>query len=222
MEPGTPLNRESIVEAALAVTRSDGLDAVTMRALGNRLGVTAMALYRHVEGREELIRLTVDRIGSLTRLNLPTDASWQDRVRSWAFKQREVFRLHPGVAGWLMDNGPAGPQAYRVLDLLASALTDAGLDDARAARASALIMSWTFSRAAIEDNARARRRTQQPERTQAFLKGLETVSPDAYPSAARIGPELFTLTMREIFETGLDWIIAGIEKPDSTDPGQDE
>lgn len=210
MEPSTPLSRDSIVETALRITRSEGLDAVTMRALGKRLGVTPMALYRHIGDRDELIRLTVDRIGALVRLDTGPEAGWEERVRTWALAQHDVLRRHPGVAAWLMDNGPAGGEAYRLLDLLAAALAEAGFDDGRIARGSVLVMSWTFSRVAIEDNADERRRARRPRRSRAFIDGLGSVDPSEHPTAARIGPEVFSLSMNEIFETGLDWIIAGL------------
>ena len=71
-------------------------------------------------------------------------------------------------------------------------------------------MSWTFSRVAIEDNADARRRTKRRNRARAFVAGLSEVDPAQYPTAARIGPEFFTLSMQEIFDLGLDSIIAGL------------
>ncbi|GAA2107119.1 TetR/AcrR family transcriptional regulator [Streptomyces synnematoformans] len=207
----TPLSRESIVDAAMDIARAEGLAGVTMRALAARLDVTPMALYRYIGDRGELTRLVADRVGALVRpAAAPHDANWEESVRAWATAQRSVLRRYPGLAAWLMDNGPAGPQAYRLLELLAAALAGAGFDDARVARGSALIMSWTFSRIAIEDNADARRNARRPNRAQAFVTGLDTIDVSVYPTAARVGAEFFTLSMEEIFATGLDSIIAGL------------
>ncbi|QSB16657.1 TetR/AcrR family transcriptional regulator C-terminal domain-containing protein [Natronosporangium hydrolyticum] len=208
----TTLSRGSIVEAAVDITRTEGLAAVTMRAVATRFTVTPMALYRYVADRDELIRLTADRIGALIR---PAPAaSWQDQVRAWAHAQRSVLRAHPGLAAWLMDNGPAGPEAYRLLESLARAFADAGLDDAHVVRGTAQVMSWTFSRVAIEDAADARHRAGRPGRTRAFLAGLDQIDPNSHPTAARIGPALFTLPMSELFESGLDSIIASLAAAD--------
>ncbi|MGO2360115.1 MAG: TetR/AcrR family transcriptional regulator, partial [Brachybacterium tyrofermentans] len=166
------LSRDDIVEVALDVTRTDGLRAVTMRAIASRFDVTPMALYRHVADREELVRLVADRIGSLVHPEAPSGAPWEQLARAWAVAQRGTLRQHPGVAEWLMANGPAGAEAYRLLELLASALCAGGFDDARVARGAAQIMSWTFSRVAIEDNADARRRTKRRNRARAFVAGL--------------------------------------------------
>lgn len=204
------LTRDGVVDAALAITRSEGLAGLTMRAVAARFGVTPMALYRHVADRDELVRLVADRVGALVRLATPPDATWEDRARAWASTQRDVLRRYPGVAAWLIDNGPAGPEAYRLLELLTATLADAGFDDARVARGTALIMSWTFTRIAIEDNAEARGDIRRPSRARAFVSGLAVIDPAAHPTATRIGPEFFTLPMRDIFDTGVDWIISGL------------
>lgn len=204
------LSRDGIIEAALDITRTDGLWAVTMRAIAARFDVTPMALYRHVADREELVRLVADHIGSLVRPEAPPEATWEQQARAWAIAQRGTLRQYPGLAEWLMANGPTGSEAYRLLELLASALVAGGFDDARVARGAAQIMSWTFSRVAIEDNADARRRTKRRNRARAFVSGLSEVDPAQYPTAARIGPEFFTLSMQEIFDLGLDSIIAGL------------
>lgn len=191
------------MQAALEISRAEGLPAVTMRAVATRFEVTPMALYRHITDRPTLVRLVADRIGTLVRPGAPADAEWDARVRAWAQAQRSVLRAHPGTAAWLIANGPSGPEAYRLLEYLASALVDARLDDARVARGTALVMSWTFSRISIEDQA-------QLTRPQSFVEGLETVDAVKHPIATRIGPEFFTLAPEVVFETGLDWIIAGL------------
>ncbi|MFC6355922.1 TetR/AcrR family transcriptional regulator [Luethyella okanaganae] len=210
MKIPTPLSREGIVDAALEITSTEGLAGVTMRAIAARFDVTPMALYRHIGDRDELIRLVADRIGALVQPDTAADASWDERARAWARTQRAVLRRYSGLASWLLDNGPAGPQAYRLLELLAAALAAAGFDDARIARGTALIMSWTFSRIAIEDNADVRGDERRPNRTKTFVTGLDALDPSTHPISARVGTEFFTLPMHEIFETGLDWIIAGL------------
>lgn len=106
-----------------------------------------------------------------------------------------------------MENGPAGAEAYR---LFASALADAGSDDGQVARGAALIMSWAFTRVAVEDSADVHRRTLRRGRARAFVAGLDAVDPESYPIAVRVRPEFFALPMREVFELGLESIIAGL------------
>ncbi|GLY32363.1 TetR/AcrR family transcriptional regulator C-terminal domain-containing protein [Kineosporia sp. NBRC 101731] len=202
------LTQDAIVQAALDISRTQGLPAVTMRAVGAHFGVTPMALYRHITDRPTLARLVADSIGTLVQPDAPATAAWEARVRAWALAQRSVLRAHPGTAAWLIENGPSGPHAYRLLEYLACALADAGLSDARIARGTALVMSWTFSRISIEDGAELAAR--RPRRSQAFVEGLHAVDASTHPIATRIGPEFFALSGEVVFETGLDWIIAGL------------
>ncbi|MGO1315607.1 MAG: TetR/AcrR family transcriptional regulator [Cellulomonadaceae bacterium] len=204
------LDRDTIVDTALDITRQHGLSGLTMRALAARFDVTAMALYRHVADREALVRLVVNRVGALVQLAEDPRAAWQAHARAWAVTQRRILRQYPGVAAWLMDNGPAGPEAYRLLDALARALANADFDDETTARGTALIMSWTFSRVSIEDNADGRQAAERPDRAGTFVTGLEQIDPAEYPAAARIGRSFFTLGMEETFDTGLEWILAGL------------
>lgn len=210
MKPSASLTRDAIVGKALDIAHREGLGAVTMRAVAGGLGVTAMALYRHVTDREQLVRLVADRIGGLVRPHPTADASWEQRARAWAEAQREILRQYPGVAAWLINNGPAGPEAYRLLDNLFEVLHDAGFDEATTARGAATIMSWTFTRVAIEDSADDRARRRSPERTAAFLDSLSGVDAAAHPFSTDIGPMFFTLPLSEIFDTGLDWILTGL------------
>ena len=206
---GVPtLTRDGVVAAAVGLAADSGLESVTMHALGRCLGVTPMALYRHVGRHAQLLRLVADHVGTRIDPPMPPELPWDERARAWATTQRRVLRRYPGVAAWLIDNGPTGPEAYRLLELLATALADGGLTDAETARGTALIMSWTFSRVAIEDNA-DRRRT-GPGRPEQFLDGLSRIDAAAHPTASRVGPAFFTLSMEEIFRTGIDSILAGL------------
>ncbi|MBT0774011.1 TetR/AcrR family transcriptional regulator [Kineosporia sp. J2-2] len=217
------LSRDAIVQVAMNISREQGLPAVTMRAVAAPFGVTPMALYRHVGDREDLARLVTDRVGALVRPPAGPGTPWAGRVRAWARVQRSVLRDYPGTAAWLIENGPSGPEAYRLLELLAAALADSGLDDARVARGTALVMSWTFSRIAVEDSiALAGRRSPRRGRTQSFVTGLATVDPATHPVATRIGEDFFTLPGEVVFDTGLDWIVAGLtaDSPADSPAGQ--
>lgn len=204
------LDQSSIVNAALDVTRESGLDSVTMRAIAARFGVTPMALYRHVDDRDHLVRLLVDRVGAAVQPMTDRGAPWQSLVRSWATTQRTVLREHVGVAGWLIAHGPAGPEAYRLLECLLSAIAPSGLSDERVARGAVTVMSWTFSRVAIEDAAEARRRANVPSRAREFLGHSQLRNSTPGSVLDRMGSQFFAVPMDVVFEDGLTAILAGL------------
>ncbi|APU21420.1 TetR/AcrR family transcriptional regulator [Actinoalloteichus sp. GBA129-24] len=207
--PAVGLDREAVVGAALDIAAEGGFAAMSMRVLAERLSVTPMAIYRYVENRESLNRIVADEAGKLIRPRLDPAAPWHRNAREWARAQRSGLRRFPGLAAWLTANGPAGEQAYRLLDDLASSMLKAGFDDEATARACAMIMSWVFSRVSVEDAADARARQAVPSRARAFVSGLSSLDTARYPAASRIGSRFFTLSMDTIFESGLDAVLAG-------------
>jgi AcrR family transcriptional regulator len=94
-----PLTRERVVQAALEFIEEHGLPNLTMRRLGERLGVEAMSLYRHVPGREELLDQVVTRIIAEMEydddvLDAPQDG-WQDFLQRLAHGVRRTALAHP-------------------------------------------------------------------------------------------------------------------------------
>ena len=94
------LTSNDLVAAAITFVDVHGLDALTMRRLGQSLGVEAMALYRHVSGREDLLEAMVEAlIDSLfdNRLMRQTPSSWEDYLQRVANTTKELALDHPGI-----------------------------------------------------------------------------------------------------------------------------
>jgi AcrR family transcriptional regulator len=94
-----PLSEERIVAAALAFVDEEGLPALTMRRLGERLNVEAMSLYRYVPGREALLDRMVEQIVHEMHddddvVATPRDG-WQDFLQRLAHGVRRIALSHP-------------------------------------------------------------------------------------------------------------------------------
>lgn len=88
------LTREEVLAAAVQIVDEEGLEALSMRRLGQALGVEAMSLYRHVANKDDLL----DGIhGALlaTVQRPPRRGAWQTRARALAHAVRDVLRAHP-------------------------------------------------------------------------------------------------------------------------------
>jgi AcrR family transcriptional regulator len=96
--PRAPLTRERIIAAALDLVDEHGLQDLTMRRLGARLGVEAMSLYKHVPNKEAVVEgvreTLLDELAELRRSQHHSD-SWQEALRGVARAFREVCRRHP-------------------------------------------------------------------------------------------------------------------------------
>src|SRR4051795_6717935 len=190
------LSVELVVAAAIEIADEAGLGAVTMAAVAKRCGFTTMSLYRHVAGKEELVRRMLDvTLGTAPPLGT-TD--WREGLARWSWAMLEVLDRHP----WGIDvpiTGIIGTHAQLSwLDRGLEALADTSLDEAAKAELVLLLNGYVFWA--------ARLRFQVPD------EAIEVVPADfdlsAYPSLqVALAAGIFedeSSTRDEDFEFGLD------------------
>ncbi|MCK2212315.1 TetR/AcrR family transcriptional regulator [Actinomadura sp. ATCC 31491] len=143
------IDRAAVVAAAMAVADEHGLAALTMPAVAGRLGVTAMALYRHVANKEDLLDALVE---ALLPAPPPDTAAlpWRQRLEALAGAVRDSAARHPAVFPLLLQRPAATERARRARDGVVSALREAGLGPEAAARAERLISTAVLGFAASE------------------------------------------------------------------------
>ncbi|SHN12169.1 TetR/AcrR family transcriptional regulator C-terminal domain-containing protein [Streptomyces yunnanensis] len=128
--PKPALSVDAIVAAGIAVADAEGMAALSMRTVGERLGRTAMALYTYVPGKTELVDLMHDQ----ALAELPTDydlsAGWQSAVTSWARDTWEFSLRHPWVLQVSQARPVLGPHEYTAMETLLRVLYTTGLDSA--------------------------------------------------------------------------------------------
>ena len=117
-----------IASAALAVIDRDGLDALTIRAVTAELGVSTMALYRYVDGRDQLESLVVDLVLSDIATTAPPGPTWRDRVAVLAERVRVAVGAHPAVVPLLMTHRHRSPGLLTWSETMLGVLTGAGFD----------------------------------------------------------------------------------------------
>jgi AcrR family transcriptional regulator len=201
--PGGPDRRQQILDAALAIADERGLDAITMRAVAARVGVTAMALYPHVRSKEDLLDGLVGRL--LTELSLPDTAKpWPDRMREIARSARDIAGRHPAVMPLLFTRPAVTLDAVRVVDAIYQVLLDAGVPDHEVARVERLVSTFVLGYAISETSGRFA--VGDPGERRALLAGVEL------PAHRRLAEKLETAPSWEAeFETALDDLAELIE-----------
>ena len=153
------IDRTAILDAALGLAGEHGLDAVSMHAIARRLGVTPMALYRHVDGKDALLDGLVERL--LTSYPLPSaETEWSERLMAIAGAIRATARQHPAVFPLLLTRPAVTAGARRVRDAVHAALRAAGLPPDRVPRAERLISTAVLGFAASEAAGRFRQHDQ--------------------------------------------------------------
>jgi len=152
------ISREAVLAAALRLADAHGLEAVTMHAVAKRLGVTPMALYRHVDDKNALLDGLVELL--LTEQPLPQGGRWDERLVALAAAIRDTARRHPAVFPLLLTRPAVTPAARVARDAVQSALREGGLPETEVARAERLISTAVLGFAVSEAAGRFRQHEQ--------------------------------------------------------------
>lgn len=152
-----PLSRERVVRAALALIDERGLDQLTMRRLGAALGVEAMSLYKHVEGKEAILDGVRELLLAEFAAALPPDdaeGDWQEHLQRFAHAYRALGRAHPEAFGLLARGVERAYVAGG--DITESAirrLLAAGFDRETAIRALRTVVRYVLGSALVDQAA---------------------------------------------------------------------
>lgn len=147
----TPLTRDRIVEAAMGLADEVGLEVLSMRKLGDRLGVEAMSLYNHVQNKDDLLDGMNDAFSASIEIPAPGD-EWRAAMRRRANSAREQFRLHPWALSLVDTRANAGYPTIRYHNAIIGVLREAGFSIEMTAHAFALLDAFIFGFAIQERN----------------------------------------------------------------------
>lgn len=123
--PREPLTRERVLEAAMRLADEHGIESLTMRRLGQALGVEAMTLYYHVGRKDELLAGIVDRAYAEIEPP-PADLPWREALRRCAISAHEVLRRHPWATRVVVGGNAVGAGRTRYMEGILRTLRDAG------------------------------------------------------------------------------------------------
>lgn len=120
--PRNPLSRDRIVDAALDLVDEVGIEGLSMRKLGARLGVEAMTLYHHVANKDALLDLLVERV-TLAAAAAPADEpeAWRERLEGFARRYRSALLARPRLLPLISTRPVRSPEA---MGLFVKALGD--------------------------------------------------------------------------------------------------
>lgn len=150
-----PVDRDRIVTTAMEIIDEVGVNRLTMRAVAGRLDVSAMALYHHVDDKDELLRMVGDDV--LGRLELPDPDSghWRELLMSVFMAGVDVLLEVPGLRSVLLTS-KLGPNGRRLVQFCIHQFERAGLDRESAQEAFAGIQTLALGRLLIAESASAK------------------------------------------------------------------
>ena len=146
-----PLNRERVVQTAIELADQGGLGSLSMRKLGQELGVEAMALYHHFANKEDLVDAMIDNV--FCEVELPSvGPDWATAMRGRAISLREVLGRHAWAIGLMESRRHPGPAGLRHHDAVIGSLRSAGFELPMAAHAYSVLDSYIYGFALTKTN----------------------------------------------------------------------
>ena len=125
--PQPSLSLDAIVRAAVGIAAREGADAVSMSRVAGALSVGTMSLYRHVEGKRELLALMVDSVFQDVPAAPGPRERWRPALTRWADAHLDVLRRHPWVVRVPISGPPRTPNQVRWFEHGLRSLASSGL-----------------------------------------------------------------------------------------------
>ena len=205
------LSRERVLAAAVALADESGIDALSMRKLGERLGVEAMSLYRHVANKDALLDGMVDDV--FGEIDLPLDErSWRTAMRRRAVSLREVLTRHPWAVPLMQSRTDPGPGTLEHLDALIGILRGGGFSVEMTAHALSAVDAYVYGFALQE---RALPFDTEERSTEVIQQILAAMSGVERPHLVEFAREHVLRPGYDYgleFEWGLDLVLDGLDR----------
>jgi AcrR family transcriptional regulator len=209
--PRTPLTRQRVLRAAVALADRGGVGALSMRKLAQELGVEAMSLYHHVANKDDILDGIVDVV--FGEIELPTgEAGWEAAMRRRSVSAREALRRHPWATGLMESRRTPGPANIRHHDAVLGVLRNAGFPVELAAHAYSLLDSYIYGFALQEASLPFHTPEEAAEVAQEIMSAFPA---DDYPHLAEIATEHVLqpgYDYGDEFLYGLDLILDGLAR----------
>lgn len=216
-----PITAETIVDAAVRVLDSDGLDAFSMRRVAEELDTGAASLYWHVGSKDGLLDLLFDRVIGEISVPRPRPKRWQAQLEDVARAMRTTILRHPDILRVSVGRIPMGPNALRFSEQVTAILRAGGVPDRLAVLGQHLLIAavngFTLDEVGAPqagDNAVA------PEQGAAMLRDYLTSLPaEQFPNLIAVA-DYFTITdADERFDLLIELFVDGLAKRAAAERG---
>lgn len=204
------LSRDRAVEVAIDLAEEKGVQAVSIRQVAKRLGVTPMALYWHFKNKDDLLDAMVGWLYGQMDFSIDESAVWQDQLRSIVAAEVEVLRAFPQTAMLILSRGSTAPNALTEVETTLGVLRRGGFSPSDASRVLtyletiiSLVARESLLASPGEDDGDWQRQVQST---------IESLPPERYPNILEAAEHLGSAPDPDAYYTfGIDLLMAGIE-----------
>jgi AcrR family transcriptional regulator len=204
------------LRAASSLADRDGIESLSMRKLGHKLGVEAMSLYNHVRNKVDMLDGMVDLVFS--EIELPASGvDWRTAMRQRAISVHQVLLRHPWANGLMESRTTPGPANLRHHDAVLGSLRGAGFSVEMAAHAYSILDGYIYGFTLTESTLPFTNAKEAKEVAGNLLEGFR---PGEYRHLAEMAADRAMkpgYSYGDEFEYGLDLILDGITRARSND-----
>jgi len=204
------LTRERILRAAISLADRNGIESLSMRKLGQKLGVEAMSLYNHLRNKVDMLDGMVDVV--FGEIDLPASAEdWRTAMRKRAISARQVLLRHPWAIGLMESRATPGPATLRHHDAVLGSLRKAGFSVDLTAHAYSILDGYIYG-FTLTELTLPFRNSEVAEVAENIMDGFR---PGEYPYLAEMAVDRAMkpgYNYGDEFEYGLDLILDGIKR----------
>ena len=208
-----PLSEDAVVDAALAILRSGGLEAVTMRRVAGALDTGPASLYVYVSGREGLLQAMLDRVTATIELEAPDPSRWRAQLHSLLQRTHQALVAHPGIAAMTLADPPTTEAVLLLTENLLGILLAGGLDPQGAAWACDIFVLLVTAAARADDVRCPRGRSDDGDRREQvdkLYKTFASLPPDRFPLIAAHAAQMVAGDGDERFRFAIDVVVDGV------------
>ena len=198
------LSKRAVVDRALKLADTEGLDALTIRKLAQDLGVTPMALYWHFRSKEDLLEGVAERVWSEIEVNVDPSVPWWAQLQAGLESLLRALRAHPSAPALVLEHEKRNEAALRATEAALEILLSAGFDPQHAAEIARSTL-WTgitlvMSEAGYHPELSEEERAEFQRRNEIYLAMLPTAG---YPRLVQCAAPMAAAT--RISTTGWAW-----------------
>jgi AcrR family transcriptional regulator len=214
------LDRRRVLGAAVEFIDERGLDALTMRGLGAHLGVEAMALYRYVPGRDNLldgvVETVIDELYGDPDVHVAASHGWQDYLQRLAHGVRRIALAHPEVFPLVATRPPAAPwvrpplRSLRWVESFLVALIDSGFTQQSAVAAYRVYSSFLLGHLLLEVSQKGVK-ISTADHPDGIPEAAASTDLSEYPTVVRLEPLLSLDESAAEFEEALEDLLSRLE-----------
>src|SRR6516164_5826045 len=205
------LSKRAVVERALKLADTDGLDALTIRKLAQDLSVTPMALYWHFRSKDDLLEGMAEQVWGEIEVNVEPAVPWWAQLQGGLESLLRVLRAHPSAPQLLLEHEKRNEAALRATEAALEILRSAGFDSQHASEIARSTL-WTgimlvMSEAGYHPELSGDERAEFQRRNEVFFAMLPAAR---YPRLIECARPMADCDPDFHYRLGVEMFIAGV------------